>query len=206
MATKKILAVDDSVSIRKSIGFILGQQGFEVVEAVDGADGEQQFNFHARETGLIEEIRLENLHCNREGNSYRWDAVLMDFIMKEGWSTRWKSLLIWVCGYLSIIAFAVAGGYAIVKSNDEELKSTAKKAFIVTLIFTLIAMFLGLYDAIGGMTDGYYSSAAYGAYSVMSKIVTIAKIVVFVVFAALSLRTNGVSTAGAGQRYAWPCA
>lgn len=106
--------------------------------------------------------------------------------MKEGWSTRWKSLLIWVCGYLSIIAFAVAGGYAIVKSNDEELKSTAKKAFIVTLIFTLIAMFLGLYDAIGGMTDGYYSSAAYGAYSVMSKIVTIAKIVVFVVFAALS--------------------
>ena len=94
--------------------------------------------------------------------------------MKEGWSTRWKSLLIWVCGYLSIIAFAVAGGYAIVKSNDEELKSTAKKAFIVTLIFTLIAMFLGLY------------SAAYGAYSVMSKIVTIAKIVVFVVFAALS--------------------
>lgn len=106
--------------------------------------------------------------------------------MKEGWSTRWKSLLIWVCGYLSIIAFAVAGGYAIVKSNDEELKSTAKKAFIVTLIFTLISMFLGLYDAIGGMTDGYYSSAAYEAYGIMSAIATIAKIVVFVIFAALS--------------------
>lgn len=106
--------------------------------------------------------------------------------MKEGWSTRWKSLLIWVCGYLSIIAFAVAGGYAIVKSNDDELKATAKKAFIVTLIFTLISMFLGLYSAIGGMTDGYYSSAAYKAYGIMSAIATIAKIVVFVIFAALS--------------------
>ncbi|MCR5289569.1 MAG: response regulator [Treponema sp.] len=38
MANKKILAVDDSVSIRKSISFILGQEGFEIVEAVDGKD------------------------------------------------------------------------------------------------------------------------------------------------------------------------
>ena len=39
MSAKKILAVDDSVSIRKSITFILGQEGYEVVEAVDGNDG-----------------------------------------------------------------------------------------------------------------------------------------------------------------------
>ncbi|AEE15556.1 response regulator [Treponema brennaborense] len=39
MASKKILAVDDSVSIRKSISFILSQEGYEVVEAEDGADG-----------------------------------------------------------------------------------------------------------------------------------------------------------------------
>ena len=31
MASRKILAVDDSVSIRKSISFILGQENFEVV-------------------------------------------------------------------------------------------------------------------------------------------------------------------------------
>ena len=35
----KILAVDDSVSIRKSITFILGQEGYDVTEAVDGVDG-----------------------------------------------------------------------------------------------------------------------------------------------------------------------
>ena len=39
MASRKILAVDDSVSIRKSISFILGQEDFEVVEAENGADG-----------------------------------------------------------------------------------------------------------------------------------------------------------------------
>ena len=39
MADKKILAVDDSVSIRKSISFILGQEGYQVTEAIDGVDG-----------------------------------------------------------------------------------------------------------------------------------------------------------------------
>ena len=115
--------------------------------------------------------------------------------MQEGWSTRWKSLFIWLCGYLSIIAFAIAGGYAIVKSEDEELKSTTKKAFIVTLIFTLISMFFSVYNSIGGMADGYYSSGAYEAYGILKEIVSIAKIIVFVVFAALSF-INGNTRRG----------
>lgn len=36
---KKILVVDDSVSIRKSVAFVLGQEGYEIVEAEDGLDG-----------------------------------------------------------------------------------------------------------------------------------------------------------------------
>ena len=58
--------------------------------------------------------------------------------MKEVWSKSWKKILIWACGYVSIIAFAIAGGYAIVKSEDEELKKTAKTCFIVTLVFGYI--------------------------------------------------------------------
>lgn len=120
--------------------------------------------------------------------------------MKEGWTTRWKALLIWACGYLSIIAFAIVGGYAIVKSDDEELKKTAKQAFIVTLIFTAISLFLTLYSSIGGMTDGYYLSKAYEAYDIMFDLMTIAKIVVFVAFAALSFFKGGAVVGGSAEK------
>lgn len=106
--------------------------------------------------------------------------------MKEGWSRRWKALLIWASGYLSFIAYAIVGGYVIVKSDDEELKNTAKKAFIVTLIFTAISMFFSIYSSIGALSSSYYSSGAYVAYGVLQMIVNIAKIVVYVVFALLS--------------------
>lgn len=106
--------------------------------------------------------------------------------MKEGWSRRWKALLIWASGYLSFIAYAVVGGYTIVKSDDEELKKTAKQAFIVTLIFTAISMFLSLYNNFGGMADNYYTSAGYQVYSILLQLTNIAKIVVYVVFGAIA--------------------
>lgn len=37
--TKTILAVDDSVSIRKMVAFTLESAGFEVIEAADGVEG-----------------------------------------------------------------------------------------------------------------------------------------------------------------------
>lgn len=36
---RRILAVDDSASIRQMVNFTLGKAGYEVVEAVDGKDG-----------------------------------------------------------------------------------------------------------------------------------------------------------------------
>ncbi len=36
--SKRIMAVDDSASIRQMVGFTLRQAGYEVVEAVDGKD------------------------------------------------------------------------------------------------------------------------------------------------------------------------
>lgn len=120
--------------------------------------------------------------------------------MKEGWSRRWKALLIWASGYISFIAFAIVGGYVIVRSDDEELKDTVKKAFVVTLIFTVISMFFTLYSSIGGLSSGYYSSGAYVAYGVLQLITTIAKIIVYVVFALLSFFNVKAADAKTGEK------
>lgn len=60
MSDKKILAVDDSVSIRKSIGFILEQAGYDVVTAEDGVDAlakakEEKFGL------VITDINMPNM-------------------------------------------------------------------------------------------------------------------------------------------------
>ncbi|HHV96121.1 MAG TPA: FAD-dependent oxidoreductase [Clostridiaceae bacterium] len=40
-------------------------------------------NFFYEETGIIGEMKLENLYRNSEGNPYFWDAVLLDFVKRE---------------------------------------------------------------------------------------------------------------------------
>ena len=73
--------------------------------------------------------------------------------MKDCWTRNWKKALVWACGYLSIIAFAVVGGYAIFKSEDAELKQATKKCFIVVLIFAAINAFQSLMNSILGMSS-----------------------------------------------------
>ncbi len=103
------------------------------------------------------------------------------------WSKKWKEILIWVSGFFGFLTFALVGGYTIVKSEDEDLKKTAKKGFIVLLIFTAVSAFFSLFNAIAGMSDSYYGSSAYKFYTVMTNLVTIAKIVVYAVFVVLTL-------------------
>ncbi len=40
-------------------------------------------NRYASETGIIDELDLENLYKNPEGNPYIWDSILLDFVMRE---------------------------------------------------------------------------------------------------------------------------
>ncbi len=107
--------------------------------------------------------------------------------MDKTWSTKWKKCLIWLSGYLNFVAFALVGGYAIVKSDDEKLKKTTKLAFIITLIFTAVSAFLLIFYNFMIMQEGYYGSPAYNFYSIFTSIVTIAKVIVFAVFIILEL-------------------
>ena len=112
--------------------------------------------------------------------------------MKEVWSKKWKEVLIWFSAYISFIAFAITGGYTIVKSNDNDLKKTAKTALVVTLIFSAVSAFLLVFHYFASMADGYYGSGAYDFYSIASNLVNIAKIVVYAVFIIMALvKTDG---------------
>lgn len=102
--------------------------------------------------------------------------------MSEAWTKKWKEVLIWFSGYVSFIAYAIVGGYVIVKSSDEDLKKTAKKVLIFSLIFSGVSALLLIFNYFGAMANSYYSSGAYRFYVISSNIVNIAKIVVFTVF------------------------
>ena len=47
-----------------------GNASAELMIMIVGASGMQEFNYNARETGIVEEIFLENLYKNPEKNRY----------------------------------------------------------------------------------------------------------------------------------------
>ncbi len=107
--------------------------------------------------------------------------------MSFAWNKKWKTVLVWACAYLNFLALVLVGGYFYVKKDDEAVQTASKHAFITTLIFSAISAFLSTYNYIGGLTNNYYSSAAYELYSTLNAISGIARIVVFAVFIILAL-------------------
>ena len=95
MADKKILAVDDSISIRKSISFVLTQEGYEVVEAVDGVDGlakakEDKFNLVITDINMPNMDGIEMIKQIRQTEGYKFTPIIalttenQDSKMQEG--------------------------------------------------------------------------------------------------------------------------
>ena len=60
-----------------------GNGSAELMIMIVGASGMQEFNYNARETGIIEELFLENLYKNPEKNRYVWDGILLDKLRTE---------------------------------------------------------------------------------------------------------------------------
>ena len=60
-----------------------GNASAELMIMIVGASGMQEFNYNARETGIIEELFLEYLHKNPEKNRYIWDGILLDKLQAE---------------------------------------------------------------------------------------------------------------------------
>lgn len=95
MAGKKILAVDDSVSIRKSITFILSEAGYEITEAVDGVDGLEKakadkFNLILTDINMPNMDGIELIKQLRQTEGYKFTPIIalttenQDSKMQEG--------------------------------------------------------------------------------------------------------------------------
>ncbi len=53
-------------------------------------------------------------------------------------SVKWQKLIVWLTGYLNIIAFVIAGGYLFKNTENDEVRTSAKVALIATAVFTAI--------------------------------------------------------------------
>ena len=96
-------------------------------------------------------------------------------------------LIVWASAYVNVIVFALCGGYFFLKSDDESLKNETKKALIVTLIFVGISMIQSLVSYLFTLCGVSYSGDLYRAHQTIGTLVSVAKIAVYAVFAALSV-------------------
>ena len=116
---------------------------------------------------------------------------VMKKLFNGEWSQKWKKALIWVSGYVSFLCFALVGGYAFLKSEDEELKKTSKMVFFISLIFMALSAFMSIINNFGSMGNNWYSSALYDFYSVCTKLISIAQIITYAVFVILTFFFSG---------------
>lgn len=81
MADKKILAVDDSVSIRTSISFVLKQEGYDITEAVDGVDGlakakADKYNLIITDINMPNMDGIEMIKQLRQTEGYKFTPII----------------------------------------------------------------------------------------------------------------------------------
>ncbi len=103
-------------------------------------------------------------------------------------SAKWQKLIVWLTGYLNIIAFVLAGGYLYFKTEDEDVRSSAKNALVVVAGFTGLDLLRSVIYNLMSLFD-----ASYNSLNVVSKIgvaFTIIKAIVFAVLFVLDL--NGI--------------
>ena len=101
--------------------------------------------------------------------------------MNSEWTKKWKKVLIWFCSYVSLVAYAVVGGYTIVKTQDEDLKKSAKLALVASLIWAAVSAFLTIFYSCLSMSTGNIYNGAYEAYLIIKGIFDILKIIFYAV-------------------------
>lgn len=115
----KILAVDDSVSMRQMVGFTLKSAGYDVVEAVDGNDGlskakQQDFDLILTDVNMPNMDGISLVREVRALPNYKFTPILM-LTTEAGSDKRMEGKQ------------AGATGWIVKPFNPEQLLATVKK-------------------------------------------------------------------------------
>jgi len=98
-------------------------------------------------------------------------------------SVKWQKIIIWLKGYLNIIAFFLAGGFVFYKTEDEDVKKSAKTVLLFTLVFTAIDIIRLIIYNFASVSDANYDTL--NEISKFGLIMSVIKAVVFVTFGIL---------------------
>ena len=99
-------------------------------------------------------------------------------------SSKWQKLIIWVTGYLSIIAFVIGGGYIYMKTEDADVKKSAKTVFLISIAFTALDI---IFLIIRNITSAAGDYQAINGVSITVGVIAMIEAIVFVVFCALDM-------------------
>ena len=99
-------------------------------------------------------------------------------------SSKWQKLIIWVTGYLSIIAFVIGGGYIYMKTEDADVKKSAKTVFLISIAFTALDI---IFLIVRNITSAAGDYQALNVISIITSMIAIVEAIVFVVFCALDM-------------------
>ena len=95
-------------------------------------------------------------------------------------SSKWQKLILWLTGLLGITPFIIGGGYVFLKTEDEDVRTSAKMVLFLLAGFTGLSM---LFSSI--LYPIFTLFELYTAASVISDITSVIGIIKTLVFAVL---------------------
>lgn len=100
-------------------------------------------------------------------------------------SSKWQKTVIWLTGYLNIIAFILSGGYIYQKTEDEDVKTSVKTVLIFLVGFTgLDILRMVIYNILSVASVGYETL---NVISAIGGILSVIRGIVFVTFYILDM-------------------
>jgi two-component system, chemotaxis family, chemotaxis protein CheY len=97
---KKVIVVDDSLTVRQQVGMALSQAGFEIVEAVDGQEGVEVVNRTTDAAMIICDVNMPRMN----------GLEMLETIKKDGKNANLPVLMLTTEGQPQLIERAKKSG------------------------------------------------------------------------------------------------